>query len=160
MISSCVQKSDTKTDSNGLDIGPRERYMNMLLADPKTGKIPQYSRAQELAFAKRLIQDQKDKSSDLLNDDSWSFAGPNNVGGRTRAIEVDIRNEQIIIAAGVSSGIFKSTDQGKTWKKTLRNNQLQSITCIIQDKRPGKEHNWYASTGEFHGNSSDLNGDG
>lgn len=160
MISSCVQKTEVTNDSNALDIGPRERYMNMLLADPKTGKIPQHSRAQELAFAKRLIQDQKDKSSDLLNDDSWSFAGPNNVGGRTRAIEVDIRNEQIIIAAGVSSGIFKSTDQGKTWKKTLRNNQLQSITCIIQDKRPGKEQNWYASTGEFHGNSSDLNGDG
>jgi len=144
----------------GMDIGPRERYMNMLLADPKTGIIPHHSRADELAFAQRFHTSEVTNDFKVANVDQWTFAGPNNVGGRTRALHLDIRDENTIIAAGVSSGIFKSTDQGKSWRKTLRNDQLQSITCIIQDKRPGKENTWYAGTGEFYGNSSDLNGDG
>lgn len=148
------------SDFNALEIGPRERYMNMLLADPITGKIPKNSRALEMEFAQRFKKDKKQHSESLLNDHVWMFAGPNNVGGRTRGIAIDIRNENIMIAGGVSGGIFKSTDQGLSWKKTLRNDQLQSVTSIIQDRRPGKESRWYAGTGEFHGNSSDLNGDG
>lgn len=157
---SCENKKELQHTSYAMDIGEREQYMTMLLADPTTGEIPHHSRADELSFAQRFANNHKVSSAETFSNDQWSFAGPSNVGGRTRALEIDCRNEQIIIAAGVSSGIFKSTDQGKTWKKTLRNDQLQSITDIIQDKRQGKEHIWYASTGEFHGNSSDLNGDG
>ncbi|MFM8839754.1 MAG: WD40/YVTN/BNR-like repeat-containing protein, partial [bacterium] len=148
------------SDLNALEIGPRERYMNMLLADPITGKIPKNSRALELEFAHRFKKDKKQYSESLLNEQGWMFAGPNNVGGRTRGFAIDIRNENIMIAGAVSGGIFKSTDQGLSWKKTLRNDQLQSVTSIIQDRRAGKESRWYAGTGEFHGNSSDLNGDG
>lgn len=145
----------------GLDIGPRERYMQMLLADPATGEIPRNARARELSFARRFKGNAStNKYAKVQTSDQWSFAGPNALGGRTRAIAQDITNEQVLIAAGVSSGIFKSTDLGKTWVKKLRNNQLQSITCIVQDQRPGKTQRWYAGTGEFYGNSSDLNGDG
>ncbi len=146
---------------SALEFGPRERYMQMLLADPATGKIPRNARARELAFAKRFNQNSSSNVyTKVQANDQWSFAGPNSLGGRTRAIVQDFTNEQVLIAAGVSSGIFKSTDLGKTWKKTLRNDQLQSITSIVQDQRPGKTQRWYAGTGEFYGNSSDLNGDG
>ncbi len=145
----------------GLDIGPRERYMHMLLADPATGEIPKNARARELAFAERFKGHESSyQYAKVHGNDQWTFAGPNALGGRTRAIAQDITNEQVLIAAGVSSGIFKSTDLGKTWVKKLRNDQLQSITSIVQDQRPGKTQRWYAGTGEFHGNSSDLNGDG
>lgn len=160
LLFSCTTKQSSYEPIKGMDIGPRERYMNMVLADPKTGSIPHHSRANELVFAKRFLNTGSDITFKVANDNLWTFAGPNNVGGRTRALHLDIRDENTILAAGVSSGIFKSTDQGKSWRKTLRNDQLQSITSIIQDKRPGKENNWYAGTGEFHGNSSDLNGDG
>jgi len=145
----------------GMEYGPRERYMQMLLADPATGEIPRNARARELAFAQRFNGNGSMQTFAKVHaSDNWAFAGPNALGGRTRAIAQDISNEQTLIAAGVSSGIFKSTDLGKTWKKKLRNDQLQSITCIVQDQRPGKTQKWYAGTGEFYGNSSDLNGDG
>ena len=151
---------DSSSES-ALEIGPRERYMRMLLADPSTGEIPRNARAHELAFAKRFKgKTTSDAFAKVQANDQWSFAGPNALGGRTRAIAQDITNEQTLIAAGISSGIFKSTDLGKTWRKTLRNDQLPSITSIVQDQRPGKTQRWYAGTGEFYGNSSDLNGDG
>jgi photosystem II stability/assembly factor-like uncharacterized protein len=147
--------------SFALDIRPRIQYMRMLLADPATGEIPRNARAKELVFAERFSKDKTaSEFAKVHANHDWSFAGPNALGGRTRAIAQDIENEETLIAAGVSSGIFKSTDLGKTWRKTLRNDQLPSITSIVQDQRPGKTQRWYAGTGEFYGNSSDLNGDG
>ncbi|MFM8456127.1 MAG: WD40/YVTN/BNR-like repeat-containing protein, partial [Ignavibacteria bacterium] len=151
----------TTSSDQAMEFGPRERYMQMLLADPTTGEIPHNARARELDFAQRFQENSSMQTfAKVQVNDNWSFAGPNALGGRTRAIAQDISQEQTLIAAGVSSGIFKSTDLGLTWKKKLRNDQLQSITCIVQDQRPGKTQHWYAGTGEFYGNSSDLNGDG
>jgi len=151
----------TSTSDQAMEFGPRERYIQMLLADPATGEIPHNARARELDFAQRFQENSSMQTfAKVQANDNWSFAGPNALGGRTRAIAQDISQEQSLIAAGVSSGIFKSTDLGLTWKKKLRNDQLQSITCIVQDQRPGKTQQWYAGTGEFYGNSSDLNGDG
>ncbi|MEY3688507.1 MAG: hypothetical protein RIT37_69, partial [Bacteroidota bacterium] len=151
----------TSKSDQAMEFGPRERYMQMLLADPATGEIPHNARARELDFAQRFqVNSSMQTFAKVQANDNWSFAGPNALGGRTRAIAQDISQEQTLIAAGVSSGIFKSTDLGLTWKKKLRNDQLQSITCIVQDQRPGKTQQWYAGTGEFYGNSSDLNGDG
>lgn len=41
--------------------------------------------------------------------------GPNNVGGRTRAICVDVNNSNLIYAGSVSGGLFKSTNKGGSW---------------------------------------------
>ncbi|MCB9260790.1 MAG: T9SS type A sorting domain-containing protein [Flavobacteriales bacterium] len=46
---------------------------------------------------------------------SWRFAGPDNVGGRTRALLVDRNNSSILFAGGVNGGIFKSTNKGASW---------------------------------------------
>ena len=45
----------------------------------------------------------------------WEESGPDNVGGRCRTILVDKTNPSIIYAAGVSGGIFKSTNYGASW---------------------------------------------
>ncbi|MFB0997965.1 MAG: hypothetical protein QMC28_04620 [Flavobacteriales bacterium] len=41
--------------------------------------------------------------------------GPDNVGGRTRAILIDNSNINTIYAGSVSGGLFKSTNRGNTW---------------------------------------------
>lgn len=144
------------------ELAPSERveWELLRLRDPQTGKIPDNIRMKELAFAATLpARDINGKQPRTLSTD-WAFRGPWNVGGRTRALAVDAANENILLAGGVSSGMWRSADGGTTWTKTTGNEQLQSVTCIAQDKRPGKTNVWYYGTGELWGNSADINGDG
>ena len=41
--------------------------------------------------------------------------GPNNVGGRTRALAIHPDNESVLYAGGVSGGLWKSEDEANTW---------------------------------------------
>ena len=43
--------------------------------------------------------------------------GPDNIGGRTRAIQVDVTNNDIIWAGGVSGGLFKSLNGANSWER-------------------------------------------
>jgi photosystem II stability/assembly factor-like uncharacterized protein len=145
------------------DIKGLDEYMNRLLADPSTGKIPAGIRAAELDYAQSIAPaayTNTQNAARLISNENWEFRGPANIGGRTRALAIDIQDENTILAGGVSSGMWKSTDQGKTWRKTFTNSQLPSVTCLAQDTRPGKTNRWYCGTGEYFGNSADLNGDG
>ncbi|HEU4717501.1 MAG TPA: T9SS type A sorting domain-containing protein [Bacteroidia bacterium] len=45
----------------------------------------------------------------------WNEIGPDNVGGRTRAILIDKDNHNHMFAGGVSGGLFESTDGGNNW---------------------------------------------
>jgi len=45
----------------------------------------------------------------------WQESGPDNVGGRCRTILIDRNNPKIIYTAGVSGGIFKSTNGTASW---------------------------------------------
>ncbi|MEO6883890.1 MAG: T9SS type A sorting domain-containing protein, partial [Bacteroidia bacterium] len=69
------------------------------------------------------------QSSIVLN---WKENGPDNVGGRTRAILVDKYNHNHIFAGSVSGGLWISNNAGSTWSKY--NDQLQNlcVTCITQ----------------------------
>ena len=129
----------------------RADYFFRMLRDPATNAIPANIRQKELAFAGSLRQLAKTASSHHF---SWDEAGPVDVGGRTRALAVDITDPDIIIAGGVSGGIWKSTNNGNTW--TLKNDPSQhlSITSLAQDTRPGQTDIWYYASGEAIGNSA------
>ncbi|MBQ0735240.1 T9SS type A sorting domain-containing protein [Aquimarina celericrescens] len=132
--------------------------------DPKTGKI--LKREAELKFSSKIAigNDSKQaiasaaKSSKAARFSYWKNRGPFNVGGRTRALAIDRTNENIILAGGVSGGLWRSTDGGQTWRKVTNSRQSPSITCIVQDPRPGKERIWYYGSGERLGNSAGAGG--
>lgn len=126
----------------------RAIYEYEILKNPVTGKIPDNVRQKELGFAKTLKSKKSFKAGD------WSHRGPFNVGGRTRALAVDVNNENIILAAGVSGGMWRSIDGGQSWVKTTNNSQLHSVTSIVQDIRVGQTNTWYYTTGELSGNSA------
>ncbi len=124
------------------------------LVNPKTGRIPQNIRAKELVFAKGIQH--KTRAMTLDGSTVWDRRGPFNVGGRTRALAVDSRDENIILAGGVSGGMWRSTDMGATWTKVLAVSEIQSVTCIAQD--PTSPDTWYYGTGERSGNSASGTG--
>jgi photosystem II stability/assembly factor-like uncharacterized protein len=136
------------------DLEARIRWENQMLADPATGKIPENIRAKELAYASTMPQY---RALGKDGGDFWTSRGPWNVGGRTRAVAIDVSNEHNLLAAGVSGGIWRSTDDGANWTKVTPPSITSNVTCIVQNHRPGKQNIWYAGTGEFIGNSPSGN---
>ncbi|MBL0308681.1 MAG: T9SS type A sorting domain-containing protein [Bacteroidetes bacterium] len=119
------------------------QYNYERLRDPKTGEIPINIRRQELLFVTSLPQRNAASRST-----EWQNRGPYNLGGRTRALSLDITDEDIILAGQVSGGMWRSTDGGASFSKTTAPLQLHSTTCVAQDKRIGKTDTWYYGTGE------------
>ncbi|MBI3136256.1 MAG: T9SS type A sorting domain-containing protein [Bacteroidetes bacterium] len=141
-----VQHNTSEGMSNGNDstIQSRIIYELMRLKNPVTGQIPAGIRNKELAFAQSLPRN-------MSRAFTWEQRGPVNKGGRTRAVAIDVLNENTWLAAGVTGGIWRSTDAGQNWQKVTGSAQMHSITSIAQDKRPGHENTWYAGTGEHYG---------
>lgn len=140
----------------------RWEYEWMRVRDPRTGQIPPRIRERELAFA-RAIPDRETLRRGLpraghatagLQEISWTERGPYNVGGRTRAFAQDVTDARVLLAGGVSGGMWRSIDGGSSWLKTTAPDQLHSLTCLVQDTRAGFTSVWYYGTGELRGNSA------
>ena len=114
------------------DHGARREWERIRLCDPRTGRIPDNARALELAFAANLPS--RESMGARVQANTWTNAGPSNVGGRTRALAIDCTNEQVLLAGGVSGGIWKSYDGGTTWKSVTAPGMMVDVTCITQDK--------------------------
>lgn len=148
-----INTPDTGNDAMVIDQSARVMWEKKMLADPLTGEIPENIRARELAFASTLpvnhiTFNKRDAEA------TWQSRGPWNLGGRTRALALDATNENIILAAGVSGGIWRSVNGGANWRKVTLPHQLANVTCLVQDTRKNKTHIWYAGTGELIGNSA------
>lgn len=94
---------------------------------------------------------------------TWTERGPNNVGGRTRAILVDRRDASgnTVLAASVSGGLFRTTNftnPTPTW--TIINDFLPNlaISSLVQDN--ANPNIMYAGTGEGWFNIDAVRGRG
>ncbi|MBP6333970.1 MAG: T9SS type A sorting domain-containing protein [Bacteroidia bacterium] len=134
----------------------RAEWETMRLSDPATGRIPAGMRSKELAFSESLPQYYP--SAVARVGANYISRGPVNVGGRTRAIAVDVTNENIMFAGSVNGGLWRSTDAGVSWTRVSSINENPAITSIAQDRRPGRTNNWYYSTGEAIGASASGSG--
>ncbi|HEY0787855.1 MAG TPA: hypothetical protein VGE86_04365, partial [Thermoanaerobaculia bacterium] len=76
----------------------------------------------------------------------WEWLGPGNIGGRTRVLLVDPSNPATLYAAGVSGGIFKSTDEGASWSAV--GDALTNIAVNALAMDPADPQVLYAGTGE------------
>jgi len=131
-----------------------------------SGIIPVGIREAELKFSSKIAagNDSKkalsnaSKSAKFGRFSFWKNRGPYNVGGRTRALAIDRTNENVILAGGVSGGLWRSENGGQTWRKVTRRFQNPSITAIVQDPRPGRSFTWYYASGERAGNSARAGG--
>jgi hypothetical protein len=121
-----------------------------MLRDPVTNKIPENIRQKELLFAAGLPKRRGDDPNALV----WNERGPNNIGGRTRALLGDISDTNNIVVGGIAGGIWRSTNSGTNWTEQTTDLQLHNSSCIAQDRRAGHTNNWYVGTGENEGNSA------
>jgi len=127
------------------------------LADPETGQIPLNMRQRELNYVSTLPKN-TDVNPIARTSTGWKHRGPYFIGGRTRAIGIDVADTQRILAGSVSGGMWLTTNGGKTWNAAQKTNELRSTTCLIQDIRPNHQHIWYMGTGEAYGQSAGARG--
>ncbi len=148
--------SSSVSSAQEFNAGSRLQQEFKQLVDPNTGKIPANIRYKELTFASTLP-----KSSDAITQrraTNWKHRGPYYIGGRTRALGIDILNPQRILAGSVSGGIWLSEDGGKSWKTVQEKDQLRSATCLVQDSRQGRGNVWICGSGEAYGQSASAKG--
>ena len=62
---------------------------------------------------------------------TWEEMGPNNVGGRVRALLIDNTNPSIMYAGGVNGGLWKSTTAGQSWVAVPLDGSL-AVSSICQ----------------------------
>jgi hypothetical protein len=96
--------------------------------------------------------------------DGWRAIGPGNVGGRTRALVISPNgpgtgeegDEGFMLAAGVSGGVFKSTDAGASWGPTSDLLENIAVCSLVMD--PTDPSIVYAGTGEGFQNGGAVRG--
>lgn len=76
----------------------------------------------------------------------WTQLGPGNIGGRTRSILINPSNPDIMYAAGVSGGVWKSVNGGGSWMPLT--DLLPGITVSSMAFEPGNPETIYVGTGE------------
>ncbi len=118
------------------------------LQDPNLHEIPKIEVIKEMSSAE--FAKQKTLTGKLLASNTYVNRGPSNLGGRTRAIVVDRSDNtgNTILAAGVSGGVFRTTNGGTSWTRVSPLNDIPNVTALIQDPRSGFENIWYYGTGE------------
>ncbi|CAM1369581.1 conserved hypothetical protein [Tenacibaculum sediminilitoris] len=94
-------------------------------------------------------------------DNAWVERGPDNVGGRTRALLFDPNDatNETVFAGGVSGGLWKNTNISNSDSKWVRIGipENLAVSCIAVD--PNNSKTFYVGTGESYVNG-DVNGNG
>ncbi|MBI1184911.1 T9SS type A sorting domain-containing protein [bacterium] len=152
-LTSAANEIGTKEDPYA-----RQNWELQRMADPATGALPENIYAREAAFAATLPVAPSGFANKRTDD--WQQRGPYNIGGRTRAIAIDVDNHDVLLAGSVTGGVYRSEDGGKSWNRAQTPGMRISVTDIIQDTRSGKHHIWYLCTGEIIGNLTRYPGDG
>jgi hypothetical protein len=78
--------------------------------------------------------------------DAWTPLGPGNIGGRTRVVRFHPTTPTTLYAAGVSGGLWRSDDDGGSWRPIGEGLTNISINSLAID--PQRPQVMYAGTGE------------
>jgi hypothetical protein len=102
--SSLIDSKQSKSANGAIE------YKRLMYKDFISGKINH----QQLAKAKSQVRQKMLSKSSTFN---FVEEGPDNVGGRTRAIAIHPNNDDIMFAGSVTGGLFKSTNGGNNWNR-------------------------------------------
>lgn len=140
--------------------------------DPALGYVPR----ERLQFARQYSLQKREQLKSLrksygnmgnmgIAGIDWTERGPNNIGGRTRALMYDPNDGtgKKVWAAGVTGGLWYNndiTDNDSPWQKVDDFWDNIAVTCIAYD--PNNTNIFYVGTGEGFtaGGNSSSRGDG
>lgn len=141
--------------------GENPGYFDQWFQEKKNanGEIPQWQQASWAAWDKQQV---RNRSGEEIIDTIIQM-GPANIGGRTRSVWIDPRNDQVILAAAISGGVWRSEDGGKSWKALNDVETTLMASCFTHN--PFNPDIIYYGTGEGRGNSAgyfvrDIGGNG
>lgn len=123
-------------------------YMSTIRSNQETGKMHTEAYYKALAQAEQ----QKNQLSKTAPELEWEFLGPNNVGGRTRALLIDRNNPNHLIAGSTGGGIWVSTDGAQNWSEHPQNQELPNL--VISSITQATNGDIYVGTGEGLGLSA------
>ena len=126
------------------------------MRDPKTNEVPVERLLSARRVAAQLLNQPSRSDIDKLE---WEERGPDNVGGRTRAILVDAADpsNNTVLAGGVNGGIWRTTNFLSATPNWTKNNDFfdnLAVSSIVQD--PTDPSIIYFGTGEgwFNGDAA------
>ncbi len=141
-----ASQTATNIETVGSAFSPNLGYLSRMRNNQTTGIISSKS----LKRAQSQLDNLKNSRS--TTDMIWRQLGPDNMGGRTRAVIFDNQDQSgnTIFIAGVTGGIWKSTDLGISWHKANGTQFNLNVSCMAQDANGVI----YAGTGESFGTES------
>ncbi len=89
---------------------------------------------------------------------AWTPLGPGNIGGRTRALLIHPTEPNVIYAAGVAGGVWKTINGGQTWAPV--SDLIANIAVCSLAMDPKNPEVIYAGTGEGYFNIDGVRGAG
>lgn len=113
------------------------KFIRSKMVDSKTGQIISKDELRKVMNNLRL-------QPKALNVE-WKELGPDNIGGRTRAVLVDRFNQARVWAGGVTGGLYKSEHRANWWERVSNFPGNQFISHIVQDA----SGNTYVGTGSL-----------
>ncbi|MBS1655685.1 MAG: exo-alpha-sialidase, partial [Bacteroidetes bacterium] len=148
------RENEPEEEMDGVDLAMQQEFM--MTRDPALNTVPR----ERLEVARQSLID---ASTARLNALSWQERGPNNIGGRTRAILVDKRDAtgNTVFAGSVGGGIFKTTNflsATPNWAPVDDQLNNLAITVLVQDT--ANPTTMYAGTGEGWFNIDGIVGHG
>lgn len=161
-------QSQTNVDVISIDSISSNRKMKLALQqefeltkDPVTNTIPHQRLIAAFNYSQSFAKNQANKTSAAIAGIKWKERGPNNIGGRTRAIMIDPNDltKKTVWAGSVSGGLWKTTDITAASPNWIPANDLMAnlaVTCIVSD--PANSQIMYFATGEGFSNPDAVQG--
>lgn len=155
--------SKKERKANGL---PPNKYLEReweLSMNPKTGRPT----PENLLEIQRDLQAARDNELAMgrvpgdASDNNWVERGPNNVGGRTRAVMFDPNDasNNTVFAGAVSGGLWKNTNISSAASQWSRVDIPENLNVSSLASDPNNNSIFYAGTGEAYV-AGDVNGSG
>ena len=138
--------------------GEAMEFRRMQLED-ENGEIPLDAYTNAQARIDEMIAEQElGATSAGIENASWNWIGPGNIGGRVRALAIHPSTPDIMWTGSVAGGIWKTTNGGASWQAQDDFMANLAVTSIVID--PTDPNTLYAGTGEGFWNGDAIRGAG
>lgn len=125
-------------------------FQRMMRANIATGQVEETDYIEMRSAVRNFAKQSTEKSGPNLE---WSSMGPDNVGGRARALFIE--TEDLIWTGGVSGGLWKSTNGANTW------HQVTAFpNCMVTSIAKSGNGVYYVGTGSLFDGAGGNGGSG